>query len=207
MELKVLDQKGKSVDTITLDDKVFGVEPNESLIAQYLRVFRINQSQGTSSAKTRAEVRGGGRKPWRQKGTGRARHGSTRSPIWVKGGAAHGPKPHTKRLSIPKKMRRAAIKSVLSLKALKNQVMVVEGLNLKEARTKDFVKVMTDLKLGGKILFVTEKKEENLLKSSANVENVKVSLFENLNGFDMLSADKVVFEKEAVKNLEKKYSK
>ncbi len=207
MELNVIDKKGKSVDTITLDTKVFGVETNEPLIAQYLRVFRVNQSQGTSAAKTRADVRGGGRKPWKQKGTGRARHGSTRSPIWVGGGAAHGPKPHKKSLTMPKKMKRAAFRSILSLKALKKQVVVVDDLKIKEPKTKDVVKLMKDIKVSGKVLFVTENKEDNLLKSASNIEKVNVALFENLNGFELMNAHNVVFEKKAVENLVKKYSK
>lgn len=206
MKIDVFDKKGKSVEKMELDKNVFGVEPNQTLLSQYVRVFRANQRQGTSSTKERSEVRGGGRKPWRQKGTGRARHGSIRSPLWVGGGIAHGPRPKSWNLSLPKRMKRAAIVSALSLKQSKNQVKVLKNLTMKEPKTKEVVEILKNLKLRGKTLLVLDKNDANIVKSARNIEKLSVSLGENLNGYDLISNQDVLFLKDAVIKLQEKYS-
>ena len=206
MKLDVLDNKGKSVEKIEVSDLVFGAEPNTTVMAQYLRVFNANQRQGTSSSKDRSQVRGGGRKPWAQKGTGRARAGSIRSPIWVGGGVAHGPKPKSWNLSLPKKLRKTAIVSALSLKASKGQVMVLNDLSMKAPKTKEIAELLKTLKLRGKTLLVLDKRDVNILKSASNIEKLNVSLSENLNGFDLVATQDVLFLKNAVVAVSEKYS-
>ncbi|MBT6401649.1 50S ribosomal protein L4 [candidate division WWE3 bacterium] len=206
MKLDVLDNKGKSVEKIEVSDLVFGAEPNTTVMAQYLRVFNANQRQGTSSSKDRSQVRGGGRKPWAQKGTGRARAGSIRSPIWVGGGVAHGPKPKSWNLSLPKKLRKTAIVSALSLKASKGQVMVLNDLSMKAPKTKEIAELLKTLKLRGKTLLVLDKSDVNILKSASNIEKLNVSLSENLNGFDLVATQDVLFLKNAVVAVSEKYS-
>jgi large subunit ribosomal protein L4 len=201
MKLDVLDNKGKSVEKIEVSDLVFGAEPNTTVMAQYLRVFNANQRQGTSSSKDRSQVRGGGRKPWAQKGTGRAR-----SPIWVGGGVAHGPKPKSWNLSLPKKLRKTAIVSALSLKASKGQVMVLNDLSMKAPKTKEIAELLKTLKLRGKTLLVLDKSDVNILKSASNIEKLNVSLSENLNGFDLVATQDVLFLKNAVVAVSEKYS-
>lgn len=207
MEIKVLDTKGKSSANMTLDKNVFGIEPNEAILAQYVRVFTTNQRQGTSKVKGRSEVRGGGRKPWRQKGTGRARHGSIRSPIWVGGGVAHGPKPKNWLLKMPKGMRKVAMRSALSLSAAKNEIFVLEEIEFKKPNTKELSTILKNIKAGGKILIVLFEKDENIIKSASNLKKVNVSLYENLNVYDLLNANSVVFEKKALEEITKKYKK
>lgn len=206
MKLDVLDNKGKSVEKIEVSDSVFGAEPNTTILSQYLRVYNANQRQGTSSTKRRSEVRGGGRKPWAQKGTGRARAGSTRSPIWVGGGVTHGPKPKSWNLSLPKRFKKAAIISALSVKASKGQVKVLKDLKMKEPKTKDIASLMSDLKLRGKTLLVLDKNDENILKSARNLKKVNVALSSNLNGFDLIGTQDVLFLKNAVVEVSEKYA-
>lgn len=205
MKIDVLDTTGKKASQVTLSDEVFGETPNMSLIAQYLRVFRLNQMQGTSSTKTRAEVRGGGKKPWRQKGTGRARHGSRRSPIWRHGGITHGPKPKVWHLDFPKKMKRAAFVSTLSLKMNKSQIKVLDGFELKAPKTSEVAKLIKDLNLKGKVLFVLPENNKVLVKSVGNMKNVKVSNVDILNVFELLNCNQAVFLKDAIKKVEGKY--
>lgn len=206
MKIDVYDNKGKSVEKLELNESVFGVEPNKVILAQYLRVFRANQRQGTSSTKTRAEVRGGGRKPWAQKGSGRARQGSIRSPLWPGGGITHGPKPKSWNLSLPKRMRRAAIISALSLKQSKNHIKVLKNLKMKEPKTKEMIELLKNLKLRGKTLLVLDKADTNILKSAQNIKKLSVSLGENLNGFDVIANQDVLLLKDAVAKVEEKYA-
>lgn len=205
MKLKVIDTKGKKVEDIKLNKDVFGAKPNNNVLRQYLRVYKMNQRQGTSSTKTRAEVSGGGRKPWPQKGTGRARHGSIRSPIWRTGGVAHGPKPKSWNLNLPKKIKKNAIISALSHVSSKNKLVIIDKIDIRKPKTKKFAEIIEKLNLGGKILLVLDKKNESVYKSARNIKKVKVSLVNNLNAYDLLNADYILILKKAVEKLEEKY--
>ena len=205
-KVDVYDIKGKKVSDIELADSVFGIEPNENIVHAVLVNYLANQRQGTQSTKTRAEVRGGGKKPWRQKGTGRARQGSIRAPQWVKGGIALGPKPRSYKYTVNKKERRLAIKSLLSSKVLENELTVVDKLELKEIKTKTMVKALSDLKVEGKTLIVLADKNENVLMSSRNIEGVKTILLNNINVFDLLKYNNLVLPLETVKKIEEVYA-
>jgi large subunit ribosomal protein L4 len=205
MKIDILDKTGKSVSKMDLDPSVFGAKINKSLMAQYIRIYGLNQRQGTTAVKDRSEVRGGGRKPWKQKGTGRARHGSIRSPIWRGGGIVHGPQPKSWKLSLSKKMKKAAIISFLSLKASKKDVVVLDKLDIKKPSTKVLVELLKKLKLGGKTLLVLDKNNDVVLKSAGNIEKLNVRLAENLNGYDLMHCDDVLFVKDAVEMVTSKY--
>ena len=176
---------GKKVSEVELKEEIFGIIPNEDVVHAVLVNYLANQRQGTQSTKTRAEVRGGGRKPWRQKGTGRARQGSIRAPQWIKGGIALGPKPRSYKYSVNKKERRLALKSVLSSKVIENQLVVVDSLPLKEIKTKSMVSALNNLKVEGKTLVVLPEKNENVQKSARNIENVKTTLVNTINVYDL----------------------
>lgn len=205
-KVDVYDIKGKKVSDVELAENIFGIEPNEAIVHSVLVNYLANQRQGTQSTKTRAEVRGGGRKPWRQKGTGRARQGSIRAPQWVKGGIALGPKPRSYKYTVNKKERRLAIKSLLSSKVLENELTVVDKLELKEIKTKTMVKALSDLKVEGKTLIVLADKNENVLMSSRNIEGVKTILLNNINVFDLLKYNNLVLPLETVKKIEEVYA-
>lgn len=205
-KVDVYDIKGKKVSDVELAENIFGIEPNEAIVHSVLVNYLANQRQGTQSTKTRAEVRGGGRKPWRQKGTGRARQGSIRAPQWVKGGIALGPKPRSYKYTVNKKERRLAIKSILSSKVLENELTVVDKLELKEIKTKTMVKALSDLKVEGKTLIVLADKNENVLMSSRNIEGVKTILLNNINVFDLLKYNNLVLPLETVKKIEEVYA-
>ncbi len=206
-KVDVYDLKGKKVSDIELAENVFGIEPNENIVHSVLVNYLANQRQGTQSTKTRAEVSGGGKKPWRQKGTGRARQGSTRSPQWIKGGIALGPKPRSYRYTVNKKERRLAIKSILSSKVLEKQLTVVDKLELKEIKTNIMVKALKDLKIEGKTLIVLPEKNINVLMSSRNIEGVKTILANNINVFDLLKYTNLILPVDTVKKLEEVYAK
>ena len=205
-KVDVYDIKGKKVSDIELADSVFGIEPNENIVHAVLVNYLANQRQGTQSTKTRAEVRGGGRKPWRQKGTGRARQGSIRAPQWIKGGIALGPKPRSYKYTVNKKERRLAIKSILSSKVLEKELTVVEKLELKEIKTKTMVKALADLKVEGKTLIILADKNENVYLSSRNIEGVKTIQLNMINVFDLLNCSKLVLPLDTVKKLEEVYA-
>ena len=205
-KIDVYDIKGKKVSDVELAESIFGIEPNESIVHSVLVNYLANQRQGTQSTKTRAEVRGGGKKPWRQKGTGRARQGSIRAPQWVKGGIALGPKPRSYKYSVNKKERRLAIKSLLSSKVLEKELTVVDKLELSEIKTKTMVKALADLKVEGKTLIVLADKNENVLMSSRNIEGVKTILLNNINVFDLLKYNNLVLPLETVKKIEEVYA-
>ena len=205
-KVDVYDIKGKKVSDVELAENVFGIEPNETIVHSVLVNYLANQRQGTQSTKTRAEVRGGGRKPWRQKGTGRARQGSIRAPQWIKGGIALGPKPRSYKYTVNKKERRLAIKSLLSSKVLENELTVVDKLELNEIKTKTMVKALADLKVEGKTLIVLADKNENVLMSSRNIEGVKTILLNNINVFDLLKYNNLVLPLETVKKIEEVYA-
>ena len=205
-KVDVYDIKGKKVSDVELADSVFGIEPNEAVVHSVLVNYLANQRQGTQSTKTRAEVRGGGKKPWRQKGTGRARQGSIRAPQWIKGGIALGPKPRSYRYTVNKKERRLAIKSLLSSKVLENELTVVDKLELSEIKTKTMVKALADLKVEGKTLIVLPENNKNVLMSARNIEGVKTIVLNNINVFDLLKYNNLVLPLETVKKLEEVYA-
>ena len=205
-KVDVYDIKGKKVSDVELNENVFGIEPNENIVHEVLINYLANQRQGTQSTKTRAEVRGGGRKPWRQKGTGRARQGSIRAPQWIKGGIALGPKPRSYSYTLNKKEKRLAIKSILSSKVLEKELTVVDKLELKEIKTKSMVKAFADLKLSGKTLVVLPEKNLNVQASTNNIEGAKTILVNEINVYDLLRYTNLVLTLDTVKKLEEVYA-
>lgn len=205
-KIDVYNMQGKKVSDVELSEAVFGIEPNENIVHSVLVNYLANQRQGTQSTKTRAEVRGGGRKPWRQKGTGRARQGSIRAPQWIKGGIALGPKPRSYSYRINKKEKQLAIKSLLSAKVLDNELTVVDKLEVKDAKTKVMAKALTDLKVEGKALIILAEKNDNVLRSSRNIEGVKTIELNTINVFDLLNCNKLVLPLDTVKKLEEVYA-
>ena len=205
-KVDVYDIKGKKVSDVELAENIFGIEPNEAIVHSVLVNYLANQRQGTQSTKTRAEVRGGGKKPWRQKGTGRARQGSIRAPQWIKGGIALGPKPRDYSYKINKKERQLAIKSVLSSKILENNIVVVDKLDLKEIKTKNMVKTLENLNVEGKTLIVLPEKNLNVQASARNIDGVKTTLTNTINVYDLLKYNKLILTVDSVKNLEEVYA-
>ena len=205
-KVDVYDLNGKKVSDIELAENVFGIEPNEAIVHSVLKNYLANQRQGTQSTKTRSEVSGGGRKPWRQKGTGRARQGSIRAPQWIKGGIALGPKPRSYKYTVNKKERQLAVKSVLSSKVLENELVVVDSLPLNDIKTKEMVKALSNLKVEGKALIMLSEKNEKVQKSARNIEGVKTTLVETINIYDLLKYNKLVVTEDTVKKLEEVYA-
>jgi large subunit ribosomal protein L4 len=205
-KVDVYDMQGKKVSDVELSEAVFGIEPNEAVVHSVLVNYLANQRQGTQSTKTRAEVRGGGKKPWRQKGTGRARQGSIRAPQWIKGGIALGPKPRSYKYRINKKEKRLAIKSLLSSKVIENELTVVDTLQLAEVKTKVMAKALTDLKVEGKALIIVSEKNDNVVLSSRNIEGVKAITIDMINVFDLLKYTNLVLPLDTVKKLEEVYA-
>ena len=205
-KVDVYNVEGKKVSDIELADSVFGIEPNENIVHSVLKNYLANQRQGTQSTKTRAEVSGGGKKPWRQKGTGRARQGSTRAPQWIKGGVALGPKPRSYRYTVNKKERRLAIKSVLSSKVLEKELTVVDKLELKEIKTKSMVNALAALKVEGKTLIVLPENDKNVVMSARNIKDVKTISANNINVFDLLKYSNLILPVDTVKKLEEVYA-
>ena len=205
-KIDVYDIKGKKVSNLELNEEIFGIEPNENVVHSVLINYLANQRQGTQSTKTRSEVSGGGRKPWKQKGTGRARQGSIRAPQWIKGGIALGPKPRSYKYTVNKKERRLAIKSVLSSKVLENSLVVVDKMDLKEIKTKTMVKALADLKVTESALILLPEKNETVQKSARNIENVKTSLVNTINVYDLLKYKKLVVTVDTVKKIEEVYA-
>ena len=205
-KIDVYNVEGKKVSNIELNENIFGIKPNEKIVHIALVNYLANQRQGTSNTKTRAEVSGGGRKPWRQKGTGRARQGSIRAPQWIKGGIALGPKPRSYKYTLNKKEKRLAIRSVLSSKVLENELTVVEKLEMKEAKTKEMVKTLSNLKVEGKTLIIVADKNENVYLSSRNIEGVKAITLNMINVYDLLQYNKLVLPLDTVKKLEEVYA-
>ncbi|MDP2859547.1 MAG: 50S ribosomal protein L4 [Bacillota bacterium] len=201
-KVPVLNVEGNPVGEIDLSDEVFGQEINSSLLHQVVKMHLANARRGTADTKTRGRVAGGGRKPWRQKGTGRARAGSIRSPLWRKGGVVFGPHPRDYSYVMPKKARRAAMKSALSSKVLENNLVVVDGIALSEPKTKTVVKILENLKVDGKALLVTAIPNENVKKSTRNIVGVKTFPVGNLNVYDLLTHAKLVITRDAVERVE-----
>ena len=204
--IDVYNVEGKKVSTVDLKEEIFGIEPNEAIVHSVLINFLANQRQGTQSTKTRSEVSGGGRKPWRQKETGRARQGSIRAPQWIKGGIALGPKPRKYTYKINKKEKRLAIKSVLSSKVLENQLVVIDELPFKEIKTKQMVSALEKNKVEGKTLIMLPEKNEAVQKSARNIEGVKTTLVNTINVYDLLKYNKLVITLDTVKKLEEVYA-
>ena len=198
----VLDMNGKKVSTVELSDAVFGITPNEKAVHAAVVNFLANQRQGTQSTKTRSEVSGGGRKPWRQKGTGHARQGSTRSPQWTHGGVALGPKPRDYCYRINRKVKRLAILSAISAKAAAGDMILVDNLSVAEYKTKAVVSMLSAVGAGKKNLIVTPAVEEKLVKSAANIPGVKTTVATSVNTYDVVNADKFILSVDAAKKLE-----
>ena len=205
-KIDVYDIKGKKVSDVELADSVFGIEPNETIVHTVLVNYLANQRQGTQSTKTRSEVRGGGKKPWRQKGTGRARQGSIRAPQWIKGGIALGPKPRSYKYRVNKKEKQLAIKSILSSKVLEKELTVVDKLELKEIKTKTMVTVLADLKVEGKTLIILPTNNKEVQYSSRNIEGVKTIVANNINVYDLLKYNKLILPLDTVKKIEEVYA-
>ena len=205
-KLSVLDMTGKKVSDIELKDSIFNIEPNMSAMHLVVVSYLANQRQGTQSTKTRSEVSGGGKKPWRQKGTGRARQGSTRSPQWYHGGIALGPKPRTYGIDVNKKVRRLAMKSALSSKVAADEMIVLDSVNLDAIKTKEIAKMFEAIKAQKKVLVVLPENNEVIYKSTRNIEGAKVSTVNTLNVYDILNCDTIVVLKDAVTKIEEVYA-
>lgn len=195
-------QDGTQNGEIELNEAIFGIEPNESVVYDAIIMQRASLRQGTHAVKNRSAVRGGGRKPWRQKGTGRARQGSIRSPQWRGGGIVFGPTPRSYAYKLPKKVRRLALKSVLSAKVADTELVVLDALTLAAPKTKDFVQVLSDLKIESKALFVTADVEENVALAARNIPGVTVLTAEGINVLDLVGHNQVVMTKSAVEKIE-----
>ncbi len=198
----VLNIQGEQVGEIELNDDIFAQEFNEATVHNVIVMLQANKRQGTSSTKTRAEVSGGGKKPWRQKGTGRARVGSSRNPVWRKGGIAFGPKPRDYSYTLPKKIRRLAMESVLSDKLATENLIVLDQLVLDAPKTKDMIRILANLKVDKKTLVVTAESNANVIRSASNIPKVETSIAGSLNVYDVINADTLVITQDAVKKIE-----
>ena len=205
-KVSVLDMAGKEVSSMELSDAIFGIEPNEAVLHQAVVNYLANQRQGTQSTLTRTEVSGGGRKPWRQKGTGHARQGSTRAPQWTHGGVALGPKPRDYSYSLNKKVKRLAMKSALSAKVQDNSLLVLEKIDLEGYKTKAIVEMLTAVNAGKKALIVMPDVDQKVIKSAANIPGVKTTLVGTLNVYDILNYDTFIVVKDAVAKIEEVYA-
>lgn len=202
----VFDKTGKKVSDIALSDAIFAITPNASAMHLCVVAYLANQRQGTQSTLTRAEVRGGGKKPWRQKGSGRARQGSIRSPQWTHGGIALGPKPREYGKTVNKKVRKLAMKSALSSKVAAEELIVLDSLEMNEIKTKEVVSVLKALETGKKVLIVLPEKNETVYRSARNIKGVKTTLVSTLNVYDILNCDSLVVLKDAVSKIEEVYA-
>jgi large subunit ribosomal protein L4 len=205
-KVQVLTMTGAEAGTIELNDDIFGIEPNQNAVHAVVKNYLANQRQGTQSAKTRGDVRGGGRKPFRQKGTGRHRQGSTTDPSQVGGGVAFAPKPRDYRYSLPKSLRRLAMKSALSSKVLEKEIIVLDTLSLDAPKTKDMIKILESIKAGKKSLIVMSAKDENVIKSAANIPGVRTALVTTMNVYEIINHTNFIITKDAVNKIEEVYS-
>ena len=204
-KVALYDIKGNNIGEIELSDAVFGQEVKTSVLHQVVTNYLANQRQGTQSTKTRSEVRGGGIKPWRQKGTGRARQGSIRATQWIKGGIALGPKPRDYRYSVNKKLKAVALKSALSAKVADSEIIVVDAIDFEEIKTKQVAEMLGALNVNSSALIVTNEKNDNVVKSARNIEGVTTTFMGSLNVYDILKHDVMVITKDAVSNIEEVY--
>ena len=205
-EVKVLNMAGTDAGTIELNEKVFGIEPNQNAVHAVGKNYLANRRQGTQSAKTRGDVRGGGRKPFRQKGTGRHRQGSTTDPSQIGGGVVFAPKPRSYRYTLPKKLRRLAMLSALSSKVKENEIIVLDQLTMSEPKTKEMIKVLGNVNAGRKALIVMAEKDENVIRSAANIPGVRTALVSTMNVYEIINHTNFIVTKEAVKKIEEVYS-
>ena len=204
--IKVLNMAGAEVGTVELKDSIFGIEPNECVVHEVVKNHLANCRQGTQSALTRAEVSGGGKKPWRQKGTGHARQGSTRAPQWTHGGIVFAPKPRSYSYVLNKKVKRLAMKSALSAKAAAGEIIVVDSIKLDSIKTKDFRTFLGAVKAEGKALVVTPAKDEIIVKSARNIPGVETTMANLMNVYDILKAKYLVLDKEALAVIEEVFA-
>ncbi|MGF6376806.1 large subunit ribosomal protein L4 [Clostridiales Family XIII bacterium PM5-7] len=204
-KVTMLNMAGKESGSIELKDEIFGIEPNADAVHAVVKNYLANQRQGTQSAKTRGEVRGGGRKPFRQKGTGRHRQGSTTDPSQVGGGIAFAPKPRDYRYTLPKKLRRLAMKSALSSKVAEKEIIVLDELKFDAPKTKEMVKVLENIKAARKALIITADKDDNLIKSAANIPGVRTALVGTMNVYEIVNYTSFVVTKEAIEKIEEVY--
>ena len=205
-KLNVVSVEGKKVGDITLNDEIFGIEPNEFAVQAVIKNYLANQRQGTQSAKTRAEVRGGGRKPFRQKGTGRHRQGSSTDPSQVGGGVVFAPKPRDYRYSLNKKLKRLALKSALSAKVADNELIVVDEFKFTEPKTKEMVRVLGNIKADKKALIVMDEKDDNVVRSAHNIPGVRTALVSTMNVYEIVNHYTLVLTKAAAKKIEEVYA-
>ena len=205
-QVTVFDMTGKSVGEMTLSDAIFGIEPNTSVMHAAVVNYLANQRQGTQSTLTRSEVSGGGRKPWKQKGTGRARQGSTRAPQWTHGGIALGPKPRDYSYVLPKKVKRLALKSACSAKVADNSLIVVDNIAVEDYKTKTVAQMLSNLGADKKALIVMPEVDAKLIKSAANIPGVKTALVNTINVYDILNCDKFIVAKSALEKIEEVYA-
>jgi large subunit ribosomal protein L4 len=205
-KVALYDMNGAQIGELELNDNVFGIKPNKSVMYDFVKMQLANKRVGSASTKTRAEVRGGGRKPWRQKGTGRARVGSIRNPIWTGGGVAFGPKPRDYSYRLPRKVRRLAMKSALSSKVLENNIIVVDELNFDEPKTKQMVATLQALNSDKKTLIVTADGNSNVIKSARNIPGVKPLRVDLINVYDLLNYDTLLITRDAVNRVEEVYA-
>ena len=204
-KVTMLNMAGKEAGTIELKDEIFGIEPNADAVHAVVVNYLANQRQGTQSAKTRAEVRGGGRKPFRQKGTGRHRQGSSTDPSQVGGGIVFAPKPRDYKYSVPKKLKRLALKSALSAKVADKEIIVLDELKLDAPKTKEMVNILSNVKAGKKALIVTAEKDENIVKSAANIPGVRTALVGTMNVYEIVNHNSFIVTKEAVEKIQEVY--
>ena len=204
--VSVFDVSGKKVSDLELSEGIFGIVPNTSAMHIVVVNYLANQRQGTQSTLTRSEVSGGGKKPWKQKGSGRARQGSTRAPQWYRGGIAHGPKPRSYGFSVNRKVRKLAMKSALSAKVAASEMVVLDSLKLEAIKTKEIVKVLSALETGKKVLLVLPEKDDIVYRSARNIAGVKVTLVNTLNVYDILNCNTLVVLKDAVAKIEEVYA-
>ena len=205
-KVDVINVEGKKVGDITLSDEIFGIEPNEFAVQAVVKNYLANQRQGTQSAKTRAEVRGGGRKPFRQKGTGRHRQGSSTDPSQVGGGVVFAPKPRSYRYSLNKKLKRLALKSALSAKVAGNELIVVDEFKFTEPKTKEMVKVLENIKADKKALIVMDEKDDNVVRSAHNIPGVRTALVSTMNVYEIVNHYTLVLTEAAAKKIEEVYA-
>ena len=205
-KVKMFNMAGAEVGEVALNDEIFGIEPNEIAVQTVVKNYLANQRQGTQSAKTRSEVRGGGRKPFRQKGTGRHRQGSTTDPTQVGGGIVFAPKPRDYRYAVPKKVKRLALKSVLSAKVADKEIIVLDELKFAEPKTKEMVKVLENIKADKKALIVMDEKDENVVRSASNIQGVRTALVSTMNVYEIINHYSLVLTKAAAERIEEVYA-
>ena len=205
-KVTMLNMAGQEAGELELKDEIFGIEPNQNAVHAVIKNILANRRQGTQSAKTRAEVRGGGRKPFRQKGTGRHRQGSSTDPSQVGGGVVFAPKPRSYRYTLPKKLRRLAMLSALSSKAAEKELIVIDEIKFEQPKTKEMVKMLENIKAEKKALIVMAEKDENTVKSAANIPGVRTALVTTMNVYDIINHTNFIVTKEAVKKIEEVYS-